>query len=599
MSATLVRCPVCGTGYFPPDAVDPDTGMVACECGHRADARFLSEAAYLEARLAWVHDRIVAGDRAEASTTRALVGPSGSASTASPQTVLLSTGALLLVIAAAVFTAVAWPRLGPAGQLALIVVATGLVTALAVRLRHRLRGTAEALAALAFGLGVVVLVALPALGVAPQSWQQPESPYLSLAFAALAATAVAGGRAAELRSWSWLGWAGTVVAAGAATMAVAGPDPVDDRRVMLAFAVLAVTGAVLLAGSWLVPRLAADRRPMVAAGTVALLISLAVVAVGSLGGEVVAEAAVTTAVTAAVLGVLARMAGPESPRVFAWGAGLLAVVAAGQMLSLLPGNAAVGVLVAALGAAMLLAGVRADAASTGVVATVILWGTWLTIVSSSTSVSPPLDRGSAASDGVTWFMVGAAVALFGAAWLARGRRDITWLAWPGAVVGVVALVLLAPAGYPEVLEAWTLPAAALLALAGWVAGRGRTAGSMERVGPALAVALLPSAVATWVAPWVLGPTNAATEHLVRLGLVLGIGGVLMVLGARKHWLGVLLPASAAVLVAGVSQLWTALDALPRWVALASVGILLVLAGARFEWLRDEGRKARTWVHATN
>jgi hypothetical protein len=161
------------------------------------------------------------------------------------------------------------------------------------------------------------------------------------------------------------------------------------------------------------------------------------------------------------------------------------------------------------------------------------------------------------------------------------------------------LVLLAPSGYPDILEAWTLPAAALLALAGWVAGRGRTAGSMGRVGPALSVALVPSAVATWVAPWVLGPADVDAEHLVRLGLVLGIGGALMVLGARNHWLGVLLPASAAVLIAGVAQLWTALDALPRWVALASVGVVLVLAGARFEWLRDEGRKARTWVQATS
>lgn len=595
MAESLVRCPACGTRHFPPDAVDPQSGMVTCECGHRAAAAYLSEAAYLEARLAWVRERIRSGDPVTAAD-RAPTAPPGSGAAPSPvsaQAVLLTVGAVLLVVAAAVFTAVAWPRLGAAGQIALILAVTAGVAVVAVRLRRRLPGTAEALAALAFGLAVVVLAALPALGVVPQAWQGAESGYWLAGLGGLALVAVISGRASGLRSWAWLGWASVGAASFAATALAAGPPPVDDRRLMLAFSILALAGVVMLTGSWAVPTLSVDRRPMLLAGSGALLVALAVVAGSALGGVAVAEAAATTAVAAAVLGVMARVVGPEAPRWFAWGAVLLAVVASGLLLSLLPETALSGVVVAGLGALMLQAGVRTAAAAHAVVATAILWVTWLVAsVASNAEVSP--SPGSA----ITWFMVGASVALFVTAWTGRGSQGLTWLAWPGALLGSVAFVLLVPASYSGVLEAWTLPVAALLALAGWVAGRGRSAGSLETVGPALSVALLPSAMATWAAPWVLGLDGSSAENLVRLGLVLGIGSALMVLGVRRHWLGVLLPASAAVLIAGLAQLWTGLDALPRWVALALVGVLLVVAGARFEWLRDEGRKARLWAQAT-
>lgn len=595
MAQTLVRCPACETGYFPPDAVDPTTGMVKCECGHRAAAAFLSEAAYLQARLDWVRDRIRAGDSATTSGPAPAVAPTPApASTQlSAQSILLGVGALLLVVAAAVFTAVAWPRLGATGQIALIVGATGLAAVLAVRLRHRLRGTAEALAALTVGLAVVVLVALPLLGVVPERWQQAESAYWLAGFFGLAVAAVVGGRATGLRAWSWLGWANALAAAAAATTLAAGPPPVDDRRLTLAFAVLAVAGVVLVAASWVVPALEVDRWPMQIAGSLALLASLAVVAGSALGGLAVAEAAATTAVAAAVLGVMTRMAGPDARHVFAWGTGLLAVVSAGLLLSLLPATAIVGVVVAVLGAAMLQVGVRAESTALAVAATAVLWATWLgtgATAATPAATSPP--------DDVTWFMVSAAVALFAAAWVGRGRVGATWLAWPGAVLGSIAFVLLVPDSYPTALEAWTLPVAGLLALAGWVAGRGRAASSVERLGPALAVALLPSAAATWVSPWVLALDDAGPEHAVRLAVVLAVGGALMVLAVRGHWLGVLLPSSAAVVIAALAQVWTGLDALPRWVALGIVGILLVLAGARFEWLRSEGRRARLWIHQT-
>jgi hypothetical protein len=45
----------------------------------------------------------------------------------------------------------------------------------------------------------------------------------------------------------------------------------------------------------------------------------------------------------------------------------------------------------------------------------------------------------------------------------------------------------------------------------------------------------------------------------------------------------------------LAQVWTGLQGLPRWLALAMVGAALVAAGARFEWVRAEGRRASAWV----
>jgi hypothetical protein len=107
---------------------------------------------------------------------------------------------------------------------------------------------------------------------------------------------------------------------------------------------------------------------------------------------------------------------------------------------------------------------------------------------------------------------------------------------------------------------------------------------------------VPSAIATWAAPWALDVSNLSTTgHLVRLGAVLIASVTAMVIGGRLHMGGLLLPASLALTIAALAQVWSGLSNLPRWVGLAIAGTLLVLAGARIEWLRREGRRAGVWV----
>lgn len=81
----------------------------------------------------------------------------------SPAALLSAAGAALLLIAAVVFTAVSWERLGTGGQIAVMVTATVLAAAASVVCqRRRLRWTAEALSWLAASLAVVDVVAAAA-----------------------------------------------------------------------------------------------------------------------------------------------------------------------------------------------------------------------------------------------------------------------------------------------------------------------------------------------------------------------------------------------------------------------------------------------------
>lgn len=84
----------------------------------------------------------------------------------------LGLGATLLGISALTFTAVAWSRLGDGGRAVLLLLATALITGLALALRGRLPMTAEAFAGLAIVLALVDLYAVRRAGVAGgMSWQ--------------------------------------------------------------------------------------------------------------------------------------------------------------------------------------------------------------------------------------------------------------------------------------------------------------------------------------------------------------------------------------------------------------------------------------------
>ncbi|MDQ2757192.1 MAG: hypothetical protein M3Y71_11605, partial [Actinomycetota bacterium] len=188
------------------------------------------------------------------------------------------------------------------------------------------------------------------------------------------------------------------------------------------------------------------------------------------------------------------------------------------------------------------------------------------------------------------------------------RRGRAWLAWLGAAAGTAAVWLaLADAGV-SVPEAFTLPSSALLLVAGTVVlvagGRGGASpvgpgprrlragfarpGSVVVLGPALAMALLPSALVAF--------TEAVDRQAPTRGVATVAACVVVVVaGARLHLRAPLFVGLAALVIAAVGQVFTVYDVVPRWVALALAGAVLVGAGFSFEALAATGRRVRGYA----
>ena len=134
------------------------------------------------------------------------------------------------------------------------------------------------------------------------------------------------------------------------------------------------------------------------------------------------------------------------------------------------------------------------------------------------------------------------------------------------------------------LEAYTLPLAILLLAAGLWSHRELGDRSWLTAGPALAVGLLPSALAT-----------AVVDELPRALLTVIAGAALLALGAWRRWQAlVVLGAVAAALVA-VTQLGPMTLRAPRYLTLGTVGVALLLIGARYEQSRANARHAVSWL----
>jgi hypothetical protein len=621
-----VRCPACGVGLLLLEQADPATGMVTGSCGHRAYSGYLAELVYLQRRSAWLSDRVKDGGPAPAPEVasaygvwdvRPVAGHPGAAvlaqatdagaelpPRASPpprgpsapglQGLLLAVGALLLVVSALVFTAVAWPRLGALGQTAAVLTATVGSAAAAVRVRRRLRGTAEALAVVSVGLALVAVAAAPGLGLLPSRWLALDSGYWTIALLLLAVVAVPLGRRTGLRAWTWLGWllVGLSLLVTAVTVASAlGQTPSLVAAVAGGAAVL---GCLLGTAGWWVPEVDDDRQPLALAGTLVVLVAGAVIAGLALSREALPAATGSTVLVGLCLLLVGWRLLSAAPAVrhltVVLGAVVLGVAAA-MGLSVLDTSVGTAVVAAGAGVAVLLLGIARRVPAQAAMVAVAVWLTWWALAASAAVVSVP---STAPPD-----QAGAAFLLvIGAGLVVAGRVGDGWLRtlpWAGAVIAYAGLVVVLPEGYPDVVEAWTLPLAVLLAAAGVVSGRDRDLPTGVRWGPAVTVALVPSALATWSAPWVSGVDQPVGPPLLRLALVLVVGAALLVVGVRLRAGGLVLPAAAAVSVAALAQVWSGLQGLPRWLAMALVGVALVAAGARFEWVRAEGRRAGAWV----
>jgi hypothetical protein len=632
-----VACPRCGTGIFDPARIVD--GFATCtDCSHRAAATYLGEQVWLEkqerhltARLVWVREQVRAGtppspDAATAPFTagagaadRAGAGAGAGAGAADPaggpsapaavQGLLLATGAVLLVAAAAVFVAVTWDRLGPGGQLTALGCVVAALAAAAQAARTRYRGTAETLAAVAAGITVIALLAAPALGLVPDRWPDNAAVWACISFATTAVLAALLGTLSgvgvphALTSWRAATVAGLLAAAQAGVLARAGGSDVSPA----APAVLAVVAAGLLRLRPL--RSSRYRAEATAAGAglggLALLNGLA--AYGQLDDAAwwsLSWAAV--AACGAVLIVDPRRGPADQAAAGTWvGTGTTADTGTARigraLLTAGPGRVtpAATVLAAGLGQALVLA-VHAATEDPSVALPVLAVCGCAPLAA---TLRPRWQVPGAVAAGTVWALalpvsasangLGrhdlsaflAILAVTGYAMALLPRRAVA--AWAGAsCASVVAWIELGAADV-QGPETYSGSSAVLLLLAGLLMWRqSRQAGSVLVLGPALGMALMPSALFAFVEA---ADSGAGTLRAV---LVILIGAALAVGGAVGRIRAAFLIGLAASLLAGLGQVFALAELVPRWVALGVGGVLLVTTGFAAEAVRSAGSQVR-------
>ncbi|MGY1732499.1 SCO7613 C-terminal domain-containing membrane protein [Geodermatophilus sp. SYSU D01045] len=449
------------------------------------------------------------------------------------------------------------PAEGAAGVAVLL--ATALVDVLALlALRPALHQVALGLGALTGGAGVLLGVPLAWDGGAVDGWvatgvlvvaaavagallREPRlAPFLpepraaAAGAAAVAALALAG-------SLSGLGIAGTVAAGGLGLVlltAAAPPSPAGPALTAL----LAAGGVLTAAGTGV---LADGEHP----APLALLVLAAGVPAGL---AAVLRPGVRTAGTATAL------AAPGGAVLLAAEGGLLAPAVAGLLLAL----------VAAAGFAVATARVARPEEAAAAGAGAVL------------AVAAGITAGSAGA----WGQVAVDLAVAGAAagcYAVVARRRLA------AVLAVADLVLagwIAAAGAEiRTPEVYTLPAAAGLLLLALPALR-TGAPSWAAEGAAVAVALLPSAVAA-----VADPAPLRLVGVVAAAAGLTVGGTL------THRQAPFVVGAGALLVVALGRLAPYAPLVPRWVTLATAGLLLLVVGATYERRRQQAREAVAWV----
>ncbi len=547
---------------------DDTQGIVTCSCGHRVYAGYLREFEYLSTRRQWLWDRIIEGaGTPDTHTAReygiwpvTTVGPAPveRPRSTSPQTLLVSIGAGLLIIAALVFVAVTWDLIGPIGQILLLTSATALTTVTAILLRERVPRTAEALAVVAFMLGLIVAGAAPELGALPRSWGGADSIYGVAVAAGAVLLGVGLGHRFAMVTWVWLGWLSTPILLGSGLGLLVDAMGTDEQLTLTigAVAFLALGGALAF-GSRLV-----DPVPQRLTAGVSLLVA-AVLTVALLAFDPPTGA---TVVIAAALLLLLLAQEATGNRAAAWvGWPLFGTWLAIAALHL-PDGAWLTAAMAAAGVALLFGiarwGVGLAAVSAGA-----LWTTWLV----------------AAWEPEQWLFfafVGLGILLFSL------RDGAAPLAWFGALSLEVAFLL--RVDDVPFFEVPTLVLAGLLLLAGLIQVRAGEPHSLVAYGPAVTAALLPSSLLVWDDMW-------SQASLIRFGIVLVASVGCLLLGVRAHMLGLVIPGAVAVSIASTAQLWATLDTLPRWLALALAGSVLIVVGARIEWVRGQGERAGDWL----
>ncbi len=166
------------------------------------------------------------------------------------------------------------------------------------------------------------------------------------------------------------------------------------------------------------------------------------------------------------------------------------------------------------------------------------------------------------------------------------NRDRAWLGWAGAVVLGFATVIrvLEDVRAPEL---YTLPAAGLLvAFGAWRFRSDPESSSFTVLGSGLTLALLPSLLL------------ALDEPVSLRGALIGAGAVLVLAAGVQQ--RVAAPFVLGALTTGVlalRHLQPVAEAVPRWISLGGVGLVLLVVGVTWEARRRDLASAQRYLTA--
>ena len=178
-------------------------------------------------------------------------------------------------------------------------------------------------------------------------------------------------------------------------------------------------------------------------------------------------------------------------------------------------------------------------------------------------------------------VVGTAISL-----VAVTNRDRALLGWVSAVVLGLATLLRLGVGV-DAPELYTLPAALLLI----GAGRGDSAGTPTRaaspmLGSGLTLALLPSLLL------------ALDEPVSLRGALVGAAGVLVLaVGVQQRLAAPFVLGALTTGILALRHLQPVAEAVPRWISLGGVGLVLLVVGITWEARRRDLETAQRYLTA--
>lgn len=166
------------------------------------------------------------------------------------------------------------------------------------------------------------------------------------------------------------------------------------------------------------------------------------------------------------------------------------------------------------------------------------------------------------------------------------HRDRAQLGWVGAAVLGVATVIRID-GQVSLPELYTLPAALLLLGCGvWLLRRDAQVGSIRALGSGLTLALLPSLLL------------ALDEPVTLRGAVIAAAGlVVLAIGVQQRLAAPFLAGALTTGLLALRHLWPVAEALPRWISLGTVGLVLLVVGLTWEARRRNVQHAGRYLTA--